>query len=201
MRKFTGPNEKGESVKRLGPTAQRGYPSTPAHWFQPGVDTADNCCPSTCPQGVAPWERGSFSSTASSSNNSHQGLRLQEMEAKETFICPSAQRGHCHQSGTNGVWRGMGGQRERPALLPGWKAAPWGSQGQDLCVSVCPPRSLARPAPLRCTPDTGGHRLLQGQLDLLLVRFTARQPWLPLALSTRTSLLPLASPATCGAGP
>lgn len=110
---------------------------------------------------------GSFgSTTVCSSNNSHQGLLLRETEGKETFICPLstmwALPPERHKWSVVGEGRA---EREREkgggelVLFPGLEAAPKGSQGQNLYVSVCPPHSLARLSPLRCSPDTSSHRL------------------------------------------
>lgn len=133
---------------------------------------------------------GSFlSTTVCSTNNSHQGLLLQETEGKETFICPSAQCGHCHRSGTNGVWRGGEGRGKGGtgslSKLGGCSQRRPGAEPLCVCVST-PLLSTPVPAEMHSRHKQPQAGLLQGRLDLLLVQFTARQP-LPLVPSTRTA--------------
>lgn len=161
--------------KEAEPFPQAGYPGTlsslvPAlcgHWAKPSPTYFVHPSPNPHPRGQAVWERGA---ALVAQRFVHPTIPTRvcccgRLRARRPSSAPSAQCGHCHPSGTNGVWWGRGGQREREkgggelVLFPGLEAAPKGSQGQNLCVSVCPPHSLARLSPLRCSPDTSSHRL------------------------------------------
>lgn len=83
--------------KEVEPLPQAGHPGTlsslvPAacgHWAKPSPTYSVHPSPNPDPRDRCRGRGGSFSTTmVCSSNDSHQGLLLQEMEGKETFICP-----------------------------------------------------------------------------------------------------------------
>lgn len=109
--------------KEAEPFPQAGYPGTlsslvPAscgHWAKPSPTYFVHPSPNPDPRGQALWERGA---ALVAQRFVHPTIPTRvcccgRLRASRPSSAPSAQCGHCHPSGTNGVWWGRGGQREK----------------------------------------------------------------------------------------
>lgn len=170
MRKFTGLNGNGGSVKRLSPSPQAvGHPGTlsnlvPAgcgHWAKPSPPILSSRLPTLTAGtdavgvGAASLARRFVQPTIPTRACCCRRLRARRPSSAPQHNVGTAIGAAQMECGGEGRAEGRGGL----VLFPSLEAAPRGDQGQNLCVSVCPPHSLARLSPLRCTPDTSSHRL------------------------------------------
>lgn len=115
--------------KEVEPLPQAGHPGTlsslvPAacgHWAKPSPTYSVHPSPNPDPRDGCHGRGGSFSSTMiCSSNDSHQGLLLQEMEGKETFICPLSTMWALPSERHKWSVAGGGEGRERERREGGW---------------------------------------------------------------------------------
>lgn len=147
--------------------------------------------------------------TVCSPNNSCRSLlcvdsQVQETEGKETFICPLstlwALPSERHKWSVAGDGRAerekeseraseRGRQASSPSRLGSCSRRKPGAEPLCICVSTLL-LSVSAPTEMHSRHKQPQAGLLQGRLDLLLVQFTAQQPWLPQVLSSRTADCP-----------
>lgn len=200
MRKFTGLNGNGGSVKRLSPSPkQLATLGHSAIWSQPGVDTGQS-------QALPILSTRLPTLTAGT-----DGVGVGAASLAQRFVQPTIPTRACccrrlrarrpssapqHNVGTaigaaqmecGGEGRAEGrGVACSLSKLGGCSQRKPGAEPLCVCVST-PLLSMPVPAEMHSRHKQPQAGLLQGRLDLLLVQFTAGQPWLPLVPSTRTA--------------